>query len=164
MAYLIQDIPQLTMSATPALPALKETRERSAMEQRISPAKQASPTWSIAEYLGSSTHRGHCELGQARGHEQLLWLVNELRVQSWRPNKDIIWAVKGNPGTICDGAADLAGKAGVADMVNCGIGETHRGHCELGQARGHEQLLWLVNELRVQSWRPKHHRLHYLGR
>jgi hypothetical protein len=29
----------------------------------------------------------------------------------------IIWAVKGNPGTICDGAADLAGKAGVADMV-----------------------------------------------
>lgn len=33
----------------------------------------------------------------------------------------IVWAVKGNPGTICDGAADLADKAGVANMVNCGI-------------------------------------------
>ncbi|KWU44002.1 hypothetical protein RHOSPDRAFT_34431 [Rhodotorula sp. JG-1b] len=33
----------------------------------------------------------------------------------------IIWAVKGNPGTICDGAAGLADKAGAANMVNCGI-------------------------------------------
>lgn len=32
-----------------------------------------------------------------------------------------LWIFKGNPGTICDGAADLAGKAGVANMVNCGI-------------------------------------------
>ncbi|GAA5987810.1 hypothetical protein JCM10908_007224 [Rhodotorula pacifica] len=32
----------------------------------------------------------------------------------------VVWGVKGNPNSICDGASELAGKAGAADMVNCG--------------------------------------------
>lgn len=36
------------------------------MEQRISPAKQASPTWSIAEYLGSSMPSMQCVHGFIR--------------------------------------------------------------------------------------------------
>lgn len=52
------------------------------------------------------------------------------------------------------GARGLAERVLGPSASAAGAGETHRGHCELGQARGHEQLLWLVNELRVQSWRP----------
>lgn len=48
---------------------------------------------------------------------------------------------------------DGGGAWGLAERVlgpsasATGAGETHRSHCELGQARGHKQLLWLVNEL-----------------